>query len=60
MVGVGIIILDTLGVECKVYPYSSEYETKILPLENSATSYYYSDRNTYILRLNKALGIIEE
>ena len=39
MVGAGFIILDTLDIECKVYPYTSNFEPNMLPLGNADTAY---------------------
>ena len=60
MVSMGLAILDTLDMGFKVYPYSSKYETKIVTLVNSITSYNHPGGNTYLLRVNKYLGMLEE
>ena len=60
MVVTGCIVLDTLDMEVKVYPYSSEYDTKVVPLFNAATYYDHPDGNIYILRENQALVMLDE
>ena len=56
----GFIVLGNLDMECKFYPYSSEYEPNIVPLVNSVTVYCHMYGNTYILRLNQSLVTIYE
>ena len=60
MVVSDFIVLDNLDMECKFYPYSSEYEPNIVPLVNSVTVYCHMYGNTYILRLNQSLVTIDE
>ena len=60
MVGSGFVVLDTLDMECKVYPYSSKYDPKNPPpLANTVTSYDHPDGNTYTIRVNQAIGIFD-
>ena len=46
MVGARFIIIDTLDMEYKVYPYSSDYKPNIVNLVNSVLSYGHPDRKT--------------
>ena len=59
MVGAVSIMMYTLDMECKFYYYSSEYEPQIVPLVNDVTKYDHPYGNTYILRVNQYLWIIE-
>ena len=45
-------MLGNLGMECKFYPYFSEYDTNISLLVNTVTYYDHLDGNIYTLRVN--------
>ena len=50
-------VLERTGQFCEVYPYSEDYEPKIVEVVNSITAFDAPDGQTYILLFNQALDI---
>ena len=60
MVVVGFILVDTIYMECKLYPCYSWYGSNIFSLVNAVMAYYHPNINTYIFGVNQALGMTDE